>query len=640
MFNTQKKQHTAFVQRDSKQHIMFQQGFNVWFILLCWNISAIENFVTKRDHQVLRRESEQRITSGGSAAEWNLRVVFKHLGTTQSTQGYAHLHLELDLAPAIDQVNSAISAAQILKNFVEEERKATNSATSKRALKKQLKRIAVYGHRLEDAQHKLFDYISLSSHTQIREKRQLVALLGWIGSITGIFSAVTVAALAGTVSGIRTDTNFLIYTAKDHESRISTNSKDIFLLRDLTEDLFEDLNELQLQVNTLALMASFNDVTTQCEKMVENIDKIISEAFINRLSVRAIPADQVDKLVHNLKKEAARRGFVLDIKALADIFQAETSFVANRTKFHLFTHIPLARANGLLDIYQYIPFPMEVQESTLAVTIKADKQIIAVHREDPSRGFIEMTTADLQACRQVGSRYWCENNNVVTKNNSRSCTAALFFKEFNKVKTNCDLFFDDKQDTIVQTGSHSFLSMAATNNFITITCQGKSGQTELPNKGTTSFNISEGCIAESASHRFAPSLDLQSDVANIIHFEIPLPIEELQGQISTEELEAAKVKWQAIGNKAPSLHNLARDIVKYREQHSSWSIFKIMAVSATIAAILIGGGLIIRWCWAHNIRTNQAKANAQPKASAPPAYLQHQGLTQVTEKPRTDLFNY
>jgi len=524
-----------------------------------------------------------RLHTAGTAKRIEMQVVMNHIGTTQATQGYAHVHLDIQLSDIMGHCQNTMQAVKLLRASAIRHNNLTGPLSDRFFLSIQRTEA-----QLERTLSSIDNIVTLStSHTGLVKKRQVAIVLGIIGTIAGLFSLATVTSLAIQTANLQSKQRFLIHTLEDHEKRISTNSRDVNLLKQGLNDAFRSIDLLEANQEFLYVAQHVAELALDCQWMAQMATDIIQTALAKQLHTQAVNSNELVSIMRAVEAKAHKHGYTLATTAPADIFQLETSILAVGTEIHIICHIPLARPSEIMDLYHYRSFPVVIDNSKLVMHIQAQTDVIAIYRDIKLTGFMEMSSQTLSTCRHQGERFFCDNNNVVKKNGQGSCIYALFARNMTAVQQHCNVIIKPAVDTIIQTGTQTFLSLAAEPTTVALTCAGTSGFTKLPNTGTTRFNITEGCVAETPSHRFAPSLDIQSEVHNILDYALEIPMQQLLRGLNASKLEESVQRLADIGKPAPSIHDIDKELADFTASNASGTL--IHKITTLFIAIIIIG---------------------------------------------------
>ena len=131
------------------------------------------------------------------------------------------------------------------------------------------------------------------------------------------------------------------------------------------------------------------------EQIALRLRAVIRSAHNHHLAMDATDLHHLPNILNSVSATAERHGFKVALHSAADIFQVDTSFITNGSTFHLFVHVPLVRPGEDMDIYQYVPFPVLLPGSDMALLFRPEADVLAVNRRNTNIGFIESTSAKL-----------------------------------------------------------------------------------------------------------------------------------------------------------------------------------------------------------------------------------------------------
>jgi hypothetical protein len=375
---------------------------------------------------------------------------------------------------------------------------------------------------------------------------------------------------------------------QEHEAKTSINNRSIEILKLAEQTDQRRLHSVELV--TLQIMGSLTK--DEAEKEIRRIISAVQLLSKNRLSPDLIQTDQLGQVVTSLKEKAAKKGLVLGISSKEDIFRVDTShiFFANRT-LRIMVHVPAHRADGLLNLYEYVPVPLPLTPTKFVIPTPA-AGLLAV---SPGKLlFRTMSHDSLHDCDRLLDLYFCHRQNMYDKRYTDDCMVALYNSDYDKIGKRCPVQVQPREDFLVQLNSSHFILYQPEMGDIDKRCGGIIQTARV--KGLVTVVVEPGCRVDARSYIFDGALaiynegyELQQRVMNFSRVLSPGLRASLE---KMEESELAELRLVGSG-KGVYIRDLEREFAeRHRTSVFTVTLLGLMGVVGLIVTCLCGGRIL------------------------------------------------
>ena len=93
---------------------------------------------------------------------------------------------------------------------------------------------------------------------------------------------------------------------------------------------------------------------------VRTFSTTVALAQLGKINPDQISQEALENVLEFLDLVTETKGMVTPVKSTADIFTMPMSYVFNKARetFYFIVHIPLTRPEQVMDMCEYVPFPM------------------------------------------------------------------------------------------------------------------------------------------------------------------------------------------------------------------------------------------------------------------------------------------
>jgi Baculovirus F protein len=499
-------------------------------------------------------------------------AAFKELGSTVPSQGYVHMHLEVDLDQASKQLDDLILAAGHAWH---------DDSPAKDAFQRTLTRAAI------DLAHHRGTTTAGPKH-RFRRTPLLAIAVGLGAMIWGATNTVMIKALDTRVGALEQKVD-------GQSIRINRNTEAINEVKVITTRIANNL--ATFEERTLAqqlIMIAGNEAIQN----VNDINEVIQAAYMGRLSVRLLDEGKLTDELEQAHEKADALGYELLIAHPSDVYLCQGRFTPTTTGFAVEIRLPIAKKGDRFTLYQAISIPIAATSDSF-IHIKPEHHYLAVS-QDGSR-FQPLTDIQLATCNHMGSLYMCENNNVALNVDSKTlrddklCIIHIWGKDYEAIKANCPIHVSPATDDTVDLGDNKFLLTNRVNHQGALTCAQDPQTYPFNADKITIVTVPPGCQAKTNSYTATGAIGV--DLAPVGHaYEWPADdFSKILETVTIAELEEIH-KIAADANQLKSLPTTVDEIALWKADrdasnfnaalmYAAWGLIGICALGATALCI-------------------------------------------------------
>jgi len=287
---------------------------------------------------------------------------------------------------------------------------------------------------------------------------------------------------------------------------------------------------------------------------IQRLHAIFEMAQDQRLSIQALDEDQLDSLFLELQDFAKARNLLLLTEKPLDLYQVQTTYLAEGKNLVLMVHVPTVPREHLINLYRMHPLPLPISANH-ALIPDVKKDIIGLTSgKAGSAKSIELSTVDLMNCKNLNHIYLCQRQGVLRKSMETTCLGSLYNQNYQQAARVCPLVTTHLEEIIYQLQDNWFLiySMAAQTTHVH--CPNGTAHDLHLLPGISKHHLTPGCQADFNSNT------LQSDNSitlpgQTVHFAWDALLE-LQDLAKFDNLTQHLKKMHDFGFKHPTLEEM------------------------------------------------------------------------------------
>jgi hypothetical protein len=377
-------------------------------------------------------------------------------------------------------------------------------------------------------------------------------------------------------------------------------------------DLYDDFHEAERvayeNANTYTLQQiwdlHFHIVSAQVDQVVNTMEGLLH----GELHHQTLDEGEMEDTLTAVRTEARHTGYQVMVNNAAEAYQCQASFLMEGDGFFVFLHLPLAKLDDHMTIYEFVPVPMFLTD-TQYLQIRPLDDIIAV---DAKRTyFFTMNAAQLNACQRIGDLRLCDNANLQTRKsildsyngerNHHLCIWFLLNRDYAQVKQACEVHLVLPTDQGFQIGGTDFVFVSARPTVGHLICAGSLDSRQKNLEHVTRVTVPPGCTFETP-HQTATGI-LDQSTAKSISYQWPLadPKDLLDG-LQLEQHQRyldQRQKGQRLLTDIPEIQQELARAEAYTANNEAWTIKVSTIVIGIVVLLLVVAASVGGWYLYH-----------------------------------------
>jgi len=432
-----------------------------------------------------------------------------------------------------------------------------------------------------------------------RARRQLVAIgtviVGVVTSLISIFTTRELISMTSNENDLTENNNNIISAIQNHETRIQRQNLRTKELQDHVKSLEQILTNSKQSTDLFINLFNMKSYATQINRHLINIQDGLYELFKNRLSPRLVDITTIQRAMKNLEQIAYKRKYHITITKPIEVYQLLSSFVAMENgSIYILIHVPIYRTSTLLQLYEYKPTPIELNNTSKQILIDPEQRYFSINTEETL--FSTYSTHEIEhSCKSINDIYHCKQHNILTKYNTRNCLVSLYNKNKGQIKESCNMKITPKRETVFQINSTSFFIYTPKRTQLHISCENEGQQTKHEIHQYNIIELDQGCRASTKDHLLSTGISLREEVT-MKRISIDLNLTDLISFERGEEKEFIKLLTQqpeTTDKEVPLTDVLKKFHLKILSHHQLKS--NIIGSTSTLAIIMVIGTICACW---------------------------------------------
>jgi len=295
----------------------------------------------------------------------------------------------------------------------------------------------------------------------------LAGLAGLIGgsAITNLFEDSKLSSLAQGVHNVEFRQKRLISLVEATDHNVQANRIKIDKIVHAVQQVDTQLQANAAKVNYALVSLYANTVLFTINAKLDSYINIVESAMAHRLSFSAITHGEAAAALAASQELAEKQGYEVLLTHPQEIFQAQASVLYDSQGFTQVIHLPLAKRETILDVWEYRGFPMRLQDAfgrQHFYQVQPDKTILAFSPK--SDLYIELDTLALTLCHRINQFFICPDLSVLTRVDHPSCLMLLFLGQYEKALNRCKSTVTlNPQDMVLPLGQKSGYKIYSSN---------------------------------------------------------------------------------------------------------------------------------------------------------------------------------
>jgi len=324
-----------------------------------------------------------------------------------------------------------------------------------------------------------------------QQKRFLDLLFGIAGTAFGIANQIEIAKINALIAKEVHRTDMLVDITQLHENHLYQLDLQIGNTASTLKQFIEYSPAVASQSLTQMLMY-FDDVQTKVEDGLE-------QAQLHRLSHKLFPNDVLESIKSNIDMTASKNNYISFVTKTTDLFQIPLSYVyqpGNKT-ISLLLHVPFVKAEYILNLNQYLPFPLSHNLSpNHSLTPAVGQYDILAYSGFET--FKILSQSDLASCLKMGDTYFCKGRNDLRTDITETCLGSLYLQQAKGIQKNCKFEINPAKEQVFKLAFNKW-AIATQKQYTTHQVCGKNRKPMTIGPGAT-ISLEPGCKVRLQSH--------------------------------------------------------------------------------------------------------------------------------------------
>ena len=232
------------------------------------------------------------------------------------------------------------------------------------------------------------------------------------------------------------------------------------LLTDHQKWIKETRDQLALVIKTdqaglFTKLLSFGGII---QREVDTFADTVKMALLGKLNPDQISYEKLTEMAQFVWDMEKEKGLQSPVKIPADLFSMPLSYLYNleEERLEFIFHIPMTQPHQILDMYEYLPFPMSMTNDRhrVAVPRPGPHNVLAYNQK---REFQTLSASELQACFVLKKVHYCARRQVLRTDWTKTCLSALFVKNQEASTRYCDFQIQPADERVFKLQGSDFL---------------------------------------------------------------------------------------------------------------------------------------------------------------------------------------
>ena len=448
--------------------------------------------------------------------EWHFpssekKVHFQSRGKMIGSLNFAHLIFDIDLKAYVDKARNLCGPE---KKWLQNIQKIPESG---RAVFEDV--IKTYELQCKNL---LFDLEETESiwlkgqlHQHVRVKRQFFLAGLLVGAaIVAVSSYFFSNSALIDISEGNSQNPITIRHLQDHETRISTNSRSITILKDHLTAVENQIRVDHDNIHILHLLIRTQDMLISLVRSTDHLISGLELLHDHRLSSKLIQTSQVVPVLKEMKEKLAKLNLIPAIDHAEDLYRLECShMIFENGTIRVFVHIPAYRKGSLMDLHEYLGSPVHIGDGHFLHPQPFGTYLSSNPANNLFRTF---TPQEFSLCREVSGTFYCKNTNWYRKRYQENCLINLYLGDTERIKQHCQFVLTQEEEVLTQINHNSFHSFTLADTEFTMHCPGHVKEYDrLTAKGTQRFVLRPSCSLSSPTYLMEGSADVFVELKSV-----------------------------------------------------------------------------------------------------------------------------
>ena len=451
-------------------------------------------------------------------------VTFSHLGVMPNGFGHAHVAFHINVSVNHDLLERGIQMVMRYHDRVASDTLGHNSARAARAVRK-LHRMAALRRQIETTP----EWTKTVTGDR-RERRQVLAAIGVANFGLSIYNRLELVQLKEEMKESQHQRSAIIHEVDHLQQSMTANSRTVQKLAKLTN---RTIQRIDTELGYWREEEDIMEIATEIEDRARFLINIIRALLNRRLDPAIMAESDFRTVLLDTEKAAKDRGYVLLTTSVAEMLQGEANWVSDEEGFTAFLHVPMAKAEEVLEVFRFKAVPFEVDEKTFA-TYNPGESVLVINERMGL--FDTMTEAELDQCAQQGHFYMCGKTGATTRTTSEPgtaggsasfCLLALYHQDYDSIKDICPLTVAEPYNGYVLLADDSAVILNADKGVARYQCSDTTAS-RVPLFRITRIHLEPGCTLTTDDFTITTILDVEIKVGQQhVTYALPFDVDDL-----------------------------------------------------------------------------------------------------------------
>ena len=207
-----------------------------------------------------------------------------------------------------------------------------------------------------------------------------------------------------------------------------------------------------------------NRILRTAHQTVQLYASTVADALDGRLHFGLIKAKDAQNILTQTKKIADQRGLIPATESVSHLHSLPVSIRFHSKGFDLIIHIPLVPIHSLFTLYKHNPFPLDLNNTGIMMTVETSNDILAVNNDPDTPLFVEINEGQLARFTKLGSTYIMTGINIINRHTKPSCLFSLYQNSQKDALKLCQVFVTPSRTALIKINSHELLSYSKINS--------------------------------------------------------------------------------------------------------------------------------------------------------------------------------
>ena len=341
-----------------------------------------------------------------------------------------------------------------------------------------------------------------------RKKRFLDLLFGIAGTAFGVANRIEITRINSIIAKNIHRTDMMVDIQQLHENHL-------YKLDNMIKNVGQVVTDF-IKFSPAVASAYLDNMIESMHYTVSTIASALEQAQNQKLSHLLFPNDILKRIKNKIDATALANGYISYVNKVTDLFQIPLSYVwqPNNKTLALLLHVPLVKEEYLLNMNQYLPFPLtQTLSNNHSLTPSVGQNDILAYSGFET--YKILSQSDLASCNKMGDTYFCKGRNDLRTDITNTCLGSLYLQQGKGIQKNCKFEITAAKEQVFRL-AHNKWAIATQKQFTTHQVCGKTRKPVTVGPGTT-ITLDPGCKIRLQSHILTADT-LEEEVIETTHF--------------------------------------------------------------------------------------------------------------------------